>query len=100
VGKKVDLSVSEKQRICIARALIRDPKILILDEPGKRLEGEDARELQKAIDDVINMKDQTVMMTARNFESVANCAKVYSLDKGRILEEKSTAASTVKAVEE
>jgi len=91
VGEKgVELSVSEKQRICIARALMRNPKILILDELTKGLsENEDGGELQKAIDDVINLKDKTVIVTAKNFESVRNCVKVYSLGEGKTLEGKS-----------
>jgi len=88
-GKGIELSVSEKQRICIVRALIRDPKILILDEPTKKLESEDSGELQKAVDDVVNLKDKTVIVTAKTFETVANCVKVYSLGEGRILEGKS-----------
>jgi len=92
IGEKgVKFSVGEKHRICLARALVRNPKILILDELTKGLlENEDDGELQKAIDNVVNLKDKTVIVTAKKVEAVRNCVKVYSLGEGKILERKPT----------
>ncbi len=64
-----DLSGGEQQKVCIARAMINDPKLLIADEPTGNLDPFISYELFKLIDD-INIKGTTVVVATHNFEIV------------------------------
>jgi cell division transport system ATP-binding protein len=64
-----DLSGGEQQRVCIARAMIKQPKLLIADEPTGNLDPFISYELFKLIDE-INAKGTTVMVATHNFEIV------------------------------
>lgn len=84
IGERgANLSGGECQRIAIARALVRNPDLLIFDEATSSLD----KEAEKYISDTIDMlgKDRTVVLVSHNLNLITNCDMIYLFDKGRII---------------
>lgn len=79
------LSGGQQQRIALARAVIKDAPIIILDEATALADPENEYLIQKAISEIT--KDKTVIMIAHRLSSVKNVDKIYVVENGRIVEE-------------
>ena len=82
--KGVYLSGGEKQRIAIARAILKDAKIIIMDEASAAIDPENEYELQRAFSNLI--KDKTVIMIAHRLPSIRNVDEILVMDNGKIIE--------------
>jgi len=79
------LSGGEKQRVCLARALLKDPKILVLDEFSSNMDVVSEDEVQRALDNA--MKGRTVFMISHRLKTVHNADHIVVLDEGRVAEQ-------------
>ena len=80
----IQLSGGQRQRIAIARAILKDPKILILDEATSALDSESENLVQEALDKL--MKGRTSLVIAHRLATVRNSDKIFVLEKGQIVE--------------
>ncbi|KAH0790568.1 ABC transporter family protein [Histomonas meleagridis] len=94
VGEKGDtVSGGQRQRIAIARALIRNPVILMADEATSALDAESEKKVQIALDEV--MKNRTSVVVAHRLSTIKNANIIYVFDSGEI-KEKGTHSSLLK----
>ena len=79
------LSGGEKQRIAIARAIMKDAPIIILDEATANVDPENEKELTEAIENLT--KQKTIIMIAHRLKTVRNADQIVVIDKGKIVQE-------------
>ncbi len=79
------LSGGERQRLAIARALLKDPPIMVLDEATSALDAGTETRLQQALDEA--MRGRTTFVIAHRLATVRNADRILVLDRGRVIEE-------------
>ncbi len=83
----VKVSGGEKQRLSIARALLRRPHLLVFDEATSSLDSLTEEEISRTIRDVAASRDVITVLIAHRLSTVMHADRIYVLERGRIVEE-------------
>jgi ATP-binding cassette subfamily B protein len=82
----VKVSGGEKQRLSIARALLRRPQLLVFDEATSSLDSITEEEISKTIRDVSTRADQITILIAHRLSTILHADRIYVLERGHIVE--------------
>ena len=86
VGERgLKLSGGQLQRISLARALVKDPDIIILDEATSSLDTQSEKKIQKSLDSIYRIK--TIIVIAHRLSTIIKADKIFVIDSGKILEQ-------------
>ncbi len=80
------VSGGERQRLSIARALLRNPRLFIFDEATSALDSITEQEISAAVQEICQRKEQIVVLIAHRLSTIAHANTIYVLEKGRIVE--------------
>jgi ABC-type bacteriocin/lantibiotic exporter with double-glycine peptidase domain len=84
IGEKgVNLSAGQKQRLSLARALVKDPDILILDEPTSALDSQTEKTIFQSLPSVI--KNKTLFVVAHRLSTIMNADRIFLLDQNQLI---------------
>ena len=83
--KDKNITSGDKQKLAIARIFLKNPPILLLDEPTSTLDKESELEIEKSLD--ILSKDKTTITIAHRLNTIENCDNIIIFDNGRIKEQ-------------
>ena len=81
----VRVSGGQRQRLSIARELVKDPEVLVLDQATSALDTKSEQEIQKSIDELKGK--MTVVIIAHRLSTIKNADYIYLLDQGEVIEE-------------
>ena len=95
-GPAVDSSGGERQRLAIARALLRKPHLLVFDEATSALDSLTEEEVSRTIRDVGERADVMTILIAHRLSTVMHAERIYVLERGRIVEHGSHAELVAK----
>jgi ATP-binding cassette subfamily B protein len=83
----VKVSGGEKQRLSIARALLRKPNLIVFDEATSSLDSLTEQEISKTIQSIGNMKEHITVLIAHRLSTIMHADRIYVLEKGLIIEQ-------------
>ena len=86
-GASIQLSGGQMQRLCIARAMVRNPSVLVLDESTSALDTTSERQVQDAIDNIRKTRAITIISVAHRLSTIVNSEKIAVISEGKIAEE-------------
>lgn len=81
------VSGGEKQRISIARALLRKPKLLVFDEATSSLDSITEQEISKTIQSIGEQKEHITVLIAHRLSTIMHADRIYVLEKGNIIDQ-------------
>jgi ATP-binding cassette subfamily B protein len=81
------VSGGEKQRLSIARALLRNPKLLIFDEATSALDSITEEDITQTIRDISSKQDQITVLIAHRLSTIMHADKIFVLEHGQIIEQ-------------
>jgi ABC-type multidrug transport system fused ATPase/permease subunit len=82
---KIKFSGGEKQRLSIARAILRDSPILLLDEPTSALDAQSENQIRKALDEL--SKNRTTLIIAHRLSTILDADQIIVMDQGKIVDQ-------------